>query len=114
MNPSKLHADVTQAITDLREFHEKLSIGEANIGDINALATVARNLLVDCAELHRMHCDHPPQECGEVGNMLAWLAHCMGATAKDTAVFPTRLFWYDSECKERGGCGVHFRLKGDE
>ena len=59
----------------------------------------ARNLLVDWVKQHRAHCDN---DCGEVGNVLAFLAHSMGATEFDLRQFPKRLVAYDIDCQHKG------------
>ena len=60
---------------------------------------VIRDLAIAVIKSHEAVCDDP--ECTERGNMLAWLAHCIGATERDLRALPKLLVMYDTHCK---GC----------
>jgi len=64
----------------------------------------AFDLLREYVVEHRRKCRNP--ECAEVGNLLAWLAHCLGATERDVRKFPSYLVDYDVQCTA-APCNAH-------
>ena len=60
----------------------------------------ARDILIEHMDVHRAEC--PDDDCAEVGNILAFLAHSLGARRQDLQRFPGLLIHYDMGC---AGCG---------
>jgi hypothetical protein len=61
----------------------------------------ARDLLLQHMAAHRATCSEE-SDCGEVANILAFMAHSLGASRRDLMKFPTLLVDYDMRC---AGCG---------
>ncbi len=59
---------------------------------------VARDLLVAYLREHERTCTKPPGQCQEVGGVLGWLAHCLGATREDLVRLQGELVHYDLTC----------------
>ena len=56
-----------------------------------------RHDLITAIEGHRATC--PVPNCGEVGNVLAFLAHSMGVTQADLHTFQQQLLRYELYCR---------------
>ena len=56
-----------------------------------------RDKLVEVITEHRRTCPNP--KCAEVGNVLAFLAHCLGATQYDLLAMQQLIVRYDLQCK---------------
>jgi hypothetical protein len=59
----------------------------------------ARDLLIEEVAEHAKHCT--AQQCEHLANLLAFLAHSIGATRRDMLALPRLLAQYDLECQ---GC----------
>lgn len=73
--------------------------------DMRHLVYSARTLLIEAVELHESQCRSPT--CREKANVLAFLAHSIGANADDVKSFPAMLFDYDMKCAQGGECPAH-------
>ena len=65
--------------------------------NLTAVSTEARDRLVEALRQHKATCPNP--NCAEVGNVLAFLAHCLGATRQDLIVMEQLLVRYDLNCQ---------------
>lgn len=64
-----------------------------------------RTELIGHVERHKAVCKDP--NCADVGNLLAYLAHCLGASDRDMREMQRIFLMYETECKNSGGCAVH-------
>jgi hypothetical protein len=79
---------------------------EPNYKEITGqMVHAARNLLITALEIHEKICPEP--HCQERANILAFLAHCLGATPADMRSMRKLLFEYEVRCGASGGCDVH-------
>lgn len=79
---------------------------------IDVLVEGARQLLVQAIATHRQDCREPT--CLEAANILAFLAHSIGAREADVKALPRLLLDYDVRCQQGGGCDVHALPKGGD
>lgn len=68
------------------------------------LVTQARDLLVKYITDHEESCSAERGECTELANMIAYIAHSLGATKEDMMRVPGLLFKFDVTCKGGEGC----------
>lgn len=87
------------APADLDEQTEPAAV-ELTADSLARTLTALRSALIAHIELHERTC--PQTNCTEKGNMLAWLAHSIGAGPEDLRVLPRLLLQYDIQC---AGCG---------
>jgi hypothetical protein len=70
-----------------------------------AYMNVARQALFDALDEHDARCPIG-DGCLVRANMLAFLAHCIGASREDVTAFPAMLADYDMKCVQAGGCEI--------
>lgn len=78
---------------------------DEDVQRIRELIYTARTLLIEAIEAHEALCQS--EQCREKANVLAFLAHSIGAHADDVKAFPAMLFDYDMKCAQGGGCPAH-------